>query len=389
MAEPRPNRALIAAREAKGYSQRKLAVRTREEGHRLRLPTPELEAVCKQIYRLERGLTTRPGEDFYLPALCAALGRSGTELFGEAAPVPPAARDRGWRVTSRKYVPIYVGANVIENVNDSRLIARTCEWITARARQLPYPDATCTVTLFDFGVLVAEITEEVRFSSIAELAIWRKASYRTTRQNVSALVAGEWPSLVGRSPAYVLSTYHLLDQHWAGEDLHTAMRLLCAPSVLLERHSGDPCAEILAKAEIAERACFRDGFNRSDITTFGVDGVAVGYASWSGVSYLALAPARAVSAEEMASFQTIVQALWCYTNMIAEVVETGDDPVVPDAYGWRFLRACLSRLTTARPRETGQHRMMKDAILDTSRLTTQLVDAHAILRDLAPLVGRR
>lgn len=56
MAEARPNRALIAAREAKGYSQRALAVRTREEGRRLALPTPELDAVCKQVYRLEQML---------------------------------------------------------------------------------------------------------------------------------------------------------------------------------------------------------------------------------------------------------------------------------------------------------------------------------------------
>lgn len=84
-----------------------------------------------------------------------------------------------------------------------------------------------------------------------------------------------------------------------------------------------------------------------------------------------------------------MQALWCYTNMISEVIENGNDPIVPESYGWRFLRACLSRLTAARPRETGQQRMMKDAILNTSRLTTQLVDAHTILRDMAQLAGRR
>jgi len=100
--------------------------------------------------------------------------------------------------------------------------------------------------------------------------------------------------------------------------------------------------------EVAERVCFRDGFGRADIEGFGIDGVAVGYASWSGGSYLPLAPVRALDVDERASFETVVQALWCYTSMIADVVEVGDAPDVPEAYGWRFLRACLSRLTTAR-----------------------------------------
>ncbi|MHA6631877.1 helix-turn-helix domain-containing protein [Pseudonocardia sichuanensis] len=389
MAENKPNRALIAAREARGYSQRQLAAHARDAGLRLRLPAPELDAICKQIYRLERGTIARPGDDFYVPALCAALGRTPPELFGEATPVAPADRARGWRVISRKYVPIYLGPDAAVVAADSQLTSCEREWISVQAAQVPYPGATCTLSLFGFGVLVAEIVEELVFSSVAEFAVWRRASYRTARERVASLVGDRWPELGQRAPAYVLSTYRLLDQHWHGDDLHTALRLLCAPGVLLERHVGDPSEEVLARAEVAERVCFRDGFNRPDIETFGIDGVAVGYASWAGVSYLALSPARAISEDEMASFQTVVQALWCYTNMISGVVEAGDDPVVPDEYGWRFVRACLSRLTTARPRENGQHRMMRDAILSTSRLTTQLVDAHAILRDLAPLVGRR
>ncbi len=389
MSEPRPNRALIAAREAKGYSQRTLAARAREAGTQLGLPAPELDAICKQIYRLERGTTARPGDDFYLPALCAALGCTAADLFGEAAVVAAPDRSKGWRVTSRKYAPICIGSQFAgELANDPDFVDCTHEWMPAKSLPLPYPTGACTLSLFGFGVIVAEIVEELVFTTIAEFAVWRKASYRATREQLAARLGGRWPQLDRTQPTYVLSTYRLHDQHWQGDDLHTALRLLCAPGVLLERHVGDPNEQVLARAEVAERVCFRDGFNRPDIETFGIDGVAVGYASWAGVSYLALAPGRAIDEQELASFENVVQALWCYTNMIAEVVENGDDPVVPDEHGWRFVRACLSRLTSARPRESGQHRMMRDAILSTSRLTTQLVDAHAILRDLAPLVGR-
>jgi hypothetical protein len=54
---------------------------------------------------------------------------------------------------------------------------------------------------------------------------------------------------------------------------------------------------------------------------------------------------------------------------------------MPDSYSWRFLRAVHSRLTTAQPRETNQVRLMRDAILATSRLTRQLVDAQTMLHD--------
>lgn len=388
MATPRPNRALIAARDAKGYSQRQLAVHARAVGLQLGLAAPELDAICKQIYRLERGTTARPGEDFYLPALCGALEKSGHELFGEV-PVTSITSSEGWRVTSHKFVPIYIGAECADELAaDERFTERVCDWLSARSLATLYPGGTCTLTLFDFGVLVAEIVEELSFQSIAEFAVWRKASYVSAHEQVAGLVHTQFPAIVA-DPTYVLSTYRVAEPYWHGEDLHTAMRLLCTPSVLLEWHHGEPPVHVLANAEVAERACFRDGFNRPDIEDFGIDGVAVAYASWSGVSYLALSPARAIPADELASFETVVQALWCYTNMIAGVVEDGLDPIVPEAFGWRFLRACHSRLTTARPQETGQQRMMKDAILNTSRLTTQLVDAHATLRDLTPLVGRR
>lgn len=380
----RPNRALLAAREAKGYSQRRLAAHARQEGLRLGLAAPELDAICKGISRLERGVTVRPGEDFYLPALCAALGMSPIALFGEPTAGPISSS--GWELTSRKFLPIYIGADCAQELAaDHRWRERGCEWMTALALEVPYAGetCTCTLTLFEFGVLVAEIEEVVPFCSIAEVAVWRKASYITAREQVTQLVRDHFPA-VAASPAYVLSTFCVTEPYWHGEDLHTAMQMLCAPGVLLDRHRGDPPATLLAAAEIAERVCFRDGFNRPDIVPFGIHGIAIGYASWAGVSYLPLAPARAIPAAELACFETVVQALWCYTHMIAGVIEEGRDPVIPDAFGWRFVRACQSRLTAARPRETGQQRMMRDAILHTSRLTTQLVDAGAILRDLAP-----
>lgn len=384
----RPNRALISARESAGYSQRQLAAHAREAGVRLGLAAPELDAICKQIYRLESGATARPGEDFYRPALAAALHRPAVELFGSDA-VTASDRSAGWNVRTRKFIPMYIGAECARMLMaDSRLEPATCEWMTTRSLQLPFGEsAHVTFTVFDFGVLLAEIIETPRFGSIAEFAVWRKTTYRTAREAVAAEVALLFPGAVC-APAYVLSIHRLAQPYWDGPDLHTAMRLLCAPSVLLEHHHGAATDEVVAAAENAEKAAFRRGFTRPDITSFGIDGVSVGYASWAGVSYLSLSDGRAIPDEVVAGFESVVQALWCYTNHLAEQVEAGVDPDVPDAFGYRFLRACHSRLATARPRESGQERMMRDAILSTSRVTAQLMDGCSTLRDLN-LVGRR
>lgn len=387
MSRSRPNRALIAARVAKGYSRPQLAARVRAAGRQLGLSVPELDAISKQLYRLERGTTTRPGEDFYLPALCSALGCSAMELFAEV--IPSATQGDELVITSHKFIPIYVGADVAAAVGaEPDFEAGTCDCLPSKTTELALDLGQCKLTVFDFGVIVAHIVEPRGFSSLANLAVWRRHSYPAAREHVFDRLRARWPAVVER-PHYVLSTYWLAGPHWAGDALDTAMRILCAPAALLERGPGLSEEEMLITAERAEQACFRDGFNHPEIEQFGMTGVAIGYASWSGVSYLPLAPTRAITSEEMATFETVVQALWCYTNMIATVVEDGEDPVVPDQYSWRFLRGCHSRLTSARPRETGQHRMMKDAILATSRLPAQLLDAHAVLRDLDHLVGRR
>ena len=76
-----------------------------------------------------------------------------------------------------------------------------------------------------------------------------------------------------------------------------------------------------------------------------------------------------------------VQALWCFCRQIQIRVEDGADPAMPEQYGWRFLRALHSRLTTARAQETAQHCLMRDAIMDTSGLADRLRAAQDALRD--------
>ena len=183
-------------------------------------------------------------------------------------------------------------------------------------------------------------------------------------------------------PTSVQSTFWLNQQPpWAGNDLRTGMRLLSCPGLLIDRAPGLTDAERLAAAQDAERACFGDGFDPPVLEGFGLSGVAIGYASWAGVSYLPIAPTRAIPAADLHRFETVVQALWCYTHTISTSTEQNQNPTILHEHGWSFLRGCHSRLTIAHPRESSQHRNMRDAILSTSRLPAQLLEASTILRD--------
>jgi len=379
--DPLPNRTLIEARKSLGLGQRRLAARCQEAGIRQKRQPPDIDSIERAIRRIERGEVQRPRGDFYVPTLCEVLGKTPMELFGEVTTTSTPGST--FTVTSHKFAPVFIGAeDANELVGCGDFSSDTCEWMPTSTSDLAYPTGRCTATVFDFGVLVFHITEKCSFSNVAELAMWRRRTHQAARCWADETTRKRWPTLHGNA-RYVLSAYWLDEHCWQPDDLGTAVRLLCVPSVLLTRVGDSMDEALMSGAQVAERVQFREGFNPPNLTAFGVDGVSLGYASWSGVAYLPLSPTRSLAPAELVEFETLVQALWCYTETISTIVEEGQDPEMPDAYSWRFLRACHSRLASARPRETNQVRMMRDAILATSRVTSQLTDAQAILCEAA------
>ncbi|WP_306948100.1 MULTISPECIES: DNA-binding transcriptional regulator [Streptomyces] len=320
-------------------------------------------------------------------ALDTALVRASDEAkarFGEAlglngAGPPPAAG--GIEVDSHKFLPVFIGAERAHGLRADMTQRAEDEWLQSSAARVDHPEAQeCTLHVFACGVAVFHLVQPHTPASLTELAVWRYRSYATdlpwARAKIRDLL-GEDHTWVP-SPEYVLSLYWLTASPWTGSEYDIALRLLSTPSVLVDRGAAGGPAPLDGTVE---ETLLTTGFDHPDIVSFGVRGVSAGYAGWSGVAYASIAPERSLTVDELVACELTVQALWCFTRQIQQMIEEGQDPSMPEQYGWRFLRAASSRLTTARAQETAQHVLMREAIMKTSGLADRLSAAQDALRE--------
>lgn len=296
--------------------------------------------------------------------------------------------DQGsFAVASHKFIPAYLGAQTARRLSAEPSFRHfPHDWLECHVTAIDTDTGPCGLYVFACGVAVFHVCEQLEFSSVTSLAAWRWRSYRSALDWTSSRlndfldpIGGE-----GARSEYVLSLYWLQRPAWDGSDLDTAMRLISVPSVLI---SQEPSGQV-QETDAAEQSIFLHGLRHPDLVSFGVQGVSLGYASWSGVSYHPLAADRAISIEDLISCELTVQAMWCYSHRILAEVEDGRDPTVPAEYSWRFMRAAHSRLAAARAQETSQHRLMREAILSTSGLNERLRAAQEVLRE-SELAGVR
>ncbi|WJV51769.1 XRE family transcriptional regulator [Streptomyces flavofungini] len=306
----------------------------------------------------------------------------GESALGDLA----AARPGPCSVVSHKFLPVHVGerlaplyaAGVPQSAGPGGL----------ERRVLPGGHRTAhasAVHVYTCGIAVVHLEEHRRVESMTELAVWRYRSYLKDRSWAGKrlrelLVEHSVAVAVDASPEYVLSAYELREHSWAGPGLETALQLLTTPSVLVNRQDPENVSPLGSGVEDAK---FAEGWKHPEAISFG-GGVSQGVAGWSGVSYHPQQDERALTMSEIVDLELDAQALWALSSHILHMVEDGRDPVMPDGYGWRYLRGAYSRLTAARPTETAQHRVMREAILATSELPDRLRAAQDALRDGNP-----
>lgn len=290
--------------------------------------------------------------------------------------VTPATSGRAG-VRSHKFIAAYIGADAAARLSDGA--DASTGWLKRATIPAEHPSGTCELHLLPFGVALYHLVEDLDVATVASLAVWR---YRSYRENL-AWATDRLRELTGDdtvTASYVLSAYWLHTPIWAGRMLDTAVRIISAPRVLVDR--GQECSDtVLATAEQVERELLAEGFAPREMQTFGVDGVAIGYSSWSGVAYHPIDPARSLAEDELVECELSIQSMWAYCEHLNNQVEQGHAPTAAPGCGWRFLRAARSRLANPRPQETGQHCAMRDAILHTSGLLGHLDQAIEALRE--------
>lgn len=312
-------------------------------------------------------------------------------LHGDSAVVAAddSARPGPCTVVSHKFLPVYLGRA------GAALFAAGAEreagpgGLERRALPAGHRSArSSTVVAYACGVAVVHLEEHRRVESLTELAVWRYRTYGSDPAWAGECIAqllkehadpGEL-SADALTPQYVLSAYELRDGPWSGAGLDTALQLLTTPSVLVNRQNPE---NVVPLGPAVEDAKFQTAWLHPEAVAFG-GGVSRGVAGWSGVAYHPQPDERALTMSQIVDLELDAQALWALSSHVLHVVESGEDPVMPPEFGWRFLRGAHIRLTTARPTETAQHRVMREAILSTSELPDRLRAAQDALRDGNP-----
>jgi transcriptional regulator with XRE-family HTH domain len=301
----------------------------------------------------------------------------GTERPVEGTALEPPG---GLQVESHKFLPVFLGAERVARLVDLVGAPATDSWLDLSVAPVWHEGAdACSLYLSACGVALVHLVQTPEVSSLGELAHWRHRSHRNDPDWVAETLAellGE-AELANVRPGYVLSGYWLHQLPWEERHRDTGVRLTAHLSTMLDRTD----TKIRPVSPEVERDMVAAGFEHPEVISIGLAGIATGYASWSGVAYHPLDPTRSLTVESFVELEVSTQIMWCYARHIQEATEEGRDPGITDVYGWRFLRAARTRMTTARANEWAQVRMLREAIVTTSGLDTLLLGAQNALRE--------
>lgn len=289
----------------------------------------------------------------------------------------------GFSGRSHKFIAAYIGSESAGRILREKEVTfpSSGQWLECGELHVGHSAGECKLFVWPFGTAVFHLVENLAMPNIARLALWRVRSYEENLAwATSYLRRIGLPESV--SASYVLGTYWVDDHEWSSEDLDRALKIMCVPKVLLRRDPGQVDTQ-LRQAEDVELRLFTDGFEHDRIRPFGLGGISAGYASWSGVVYHAKSPQQCLIEQDLVRCELATQAIWAYCENINQQVEEGRDPIVSDEYSWRYLRGVRSRLTNPRPQETGQHRLMRDAVMETSGLLGHLDQAIDVLSQIS------
>lgn len=376
---------LVESRTALSLSHEKLAYLLREKAKERGVSIGTLDSVTRHIKRIEAGHVRDPSS-VYKNLLCAVLKKTESVLFGTVNreanhdSLDNSTQTRTFLLRNHKLIPAFIGADLAE---------RAINNLVVRTETSPADCYHCTLThprdgvvsdlwIWPFGVAIFHLVEDVKFSNLANFAVWHRRVYdeqmKWVNETIESLLASN------ASAQYAMPINWIVRSIWTESELDTALRILTTPRMLLQRTAHTETSD-LAHAELAERAIFQRGLNQFDAIEFGLEGTSVGVASWSGIVYFPLALPRALLESEILAYERTVQAAWSYCDWIRSQVEAGNDPQVRPQHGRRLLRALRSMITNPRAEESPQIYPLRSAILATSGITAHLNQAADALTE--------
>lgn len=371
---------------ALNLSHEKLAYLVRERAEVCDVSIGTLDSVTRHIKRIEAGHVRDPSS-VYKNLLCSVLEKTEAALFGTVSPEARhdssrnSAQTRTFLLRNHKLIPVFIGADLAERAIGNLAMRTQAGATDCYHCSLSHPrtEVVADLWVWPFGVAIFHLVECVEFPDLANFAVWHRRVYdeqiEWANKTIESLLASH------ASAQYAMPINWIIRSTWTKSGLGTALRILTAPRILLQRTAHTESSD-LAHAELAERAIFQCGLDQFDATEFGVEGTSVGVASWSGVVYFPIATHRALSELEILTYERIVQAAWSYCDWIRSQVEIGNDPKVRPRHGRRLLRALRSLITNPRPEESFQVYPLRIAVLATSGITEHLNQAADAITEL-------
>lgn len=287
----------------------------------------------------------------------------------------------GFSVASHKFLMAHVEpSHAAQLVDDLGLVEdeRDRAWFGSCSGLIPTPFGDAHLYVWPFGSIACHLVEQRAWSWISDLAQWRVATYPSNLDWFGRWLSGAIGSDV--QAAYVISAYWVESCQWEGEALVTAAHLLSGPKSLLPRTPQGTDDE-LSVCRANERDLFDDEFRLSEVLEFGVAGTSVGVAGWSGVAYAPLATERALTQSEIVDCELAIQALWVYCDKLSRSHEQGPGVQVDERFSWSFLKRARSRLNMSRPQESGQHKSMRVALVESSGIDQMLDNAIELVKE--------
>lgn len=230
-----------------------------------------------------------------------------------------------------------------------------------------------TVHCFPFGVVVLHEQFDLTVRHLGEIAQWRCEQLArggtATAEHLEEL--GIPIEVIDHEP-YCFTSFVFRTVPWNdAELLSRATQVLAMPSALVSKN--------MTEEDMAQRAAslLTDSTPITDIYDFSHTGSHFGAATWAAASLMPLDDSPNTDiVQALIDFEVQLQAFWCYASNVGA---GSVDPLTCDP---GFLKKVLAKLRCPSPTEHTAVRRLREALVQTSRITELVNSATAVAYDV-------